>query len=135
MGLLDQIFGGLDEPSTDRQPGSVFLDLATAVVQEHPGGLAGLLQQFTAAGLGQEADSWVSAGQNMPISTEQLSRVLGRGNVGTLAEKFNISPDSASFGLASLLPPLIDYLTPKGQVDSESSLAAALGALRGQLKM
>jgi len=117
MGLLDRLLGSLGGQSADSQQGSVFLDLATAVLQSHPGGLAGLLQQFTAAGLGREASSWVSTGPNLPISAEQLSQVLGQDNVRALAERFNVSPESASFGLASLLPALVDHLTPKGQVD------------------
>jgi uncharacterized protein YidB (DUF937 family) len=131
MGLLDQLLGSLGGQSADSQQGSVFLELATAVLQSHPGGLAGLLQQFTAAGLGREASSWVSTGQNLPISAEQLSQVLGQGNVRALGERFNVSPESASFGLASLLPALVDHLTPKGQIDSETPLTASLSALRG----
>jgi uncharacterized protein YidB (DUF937 family) len=135
MGLLDQLLGSLGGQSTDSQQRSVFLDLATAVVQAHPGGLAGLLQQFTAAGLGREASSWVSTGQNLPISAEQLSQVLGPGNVRALGERFNVSPETASFGLASLLPALVDHLTPKGQLDSETPLTASLNALRGRLNV
>ena len=135
MGLLDQLLGSLGGQSTDSQQGSVFLDLAMAVLQAHPAGLAGLLQQFTAAGLGREASSWVSTGQNLPISAEQVSQVLGEGHVSALGERFDVSPESASFGLASLLPALVDYLTPNGQVDSERPLTASLSALRGRFNV
>jgi len=135
MGLLDRLLGSLGGQSADSQQGSVFLDLATAVLQSHPGGLAGLLQQFTAAGLGREASSWVSTGQNLPISAEQISQVLGQGNVRSLGENFNLSSESASAGLASLLPALIDHLTPKGQVDSETPLTASLSQLRGRFNV
>ena len=74
----------------------------------------------------------MSTGQNVPLSAEQLAQVLGQGNVRTLGEKFNLSQDSASSGLASLLPALIDHLTPKGQVDPETPLSASLNALRGR---
>ena len=132
MGLLDEILGGLTGQPAGGQRGNTLLDLATAVIQGHPGGLAGLLQQFTAAGLDREASSWVSTGQNLPLSAEQLAQVLGQGNVRTLGEKFNLSQDSASSGLASLLPALIDHLTPKGQIDPETPLSASLNALRGR---
>jgi uncharacterized protein YidB (DUF937 family) len=74
----------------------------------------------------------VSTGQNLPLSAEQLAQVLGQGNVRTLGEQFNLSQESASSGLASLLPALIDHLTPKGQVDPETPLSASLSALRGR---
>ena len=106
-----------------------------AVIQSHPGGLAGLLEQFTSAGFGREASSWVSTGQNMPISAEQVTQVFGQGNVRSLGEKFNLSPESASSGLASLLPALIDHLTPQGQLDSEAPLSASLNAVRGRFNV
>ena len=135
MGLLAQLLGSLTGQPSGGQQGNALLDLATALIQGHPGGLAGLVQQFTAAGLGREASSWVSTGQNLPISAEQLSQVLGPGNVSTLGKQFNLSPDSASSGLASLLPALIDHLIPKGEVDSETPLTASLSALRGRFNV
>ena len=135
MGLLDQVLGSLTGQPSRSPRGNALLDLATALIQGHPGGLAGLVQQFTDAGLGREASSWVSTGQNMPISAEQLSQVLGQGNVRTLGETFNVSPESASSGLASLLPALIDHLTPKGQVDAETPLTSSLSALHGRFNV
>ena len=135
MGLLAQLLGRLTGQPSGAQRGNALLDLATALIQGHPGGLAGLVQQFTDAGLGREASSWVSTGQNLPISAEQLSQVLGQGNVRTLGENFNLSSESASAGLASLLPALIDHLTPQGQVDSETPLTASLSRLRGRFNV
>ena len=135
MGLLAQLLGRLTGQPSGAQRGNALLDLATALIQGHPGGLAGLVQQFTDAGLGREASSWVSTGQNLPISAEQLSQVLGQRNVRTLGENFNLSSESASAGLASLFPALIDHLTPQGQVDSETPLTASLSRLRGRFNV
>jgi uncharacterized protein YidB (DUF937 family) len=74
-------------------------------------------------------------GRNLPISAEQIAQVLGMGNVRDLGEKFNLSQESASSGLASLLPALIDHLTPKGQIDTETPLSASLSALRGRFNV
>ena len=71
----------------------------------------------------------------MPISAEQLSQALGPNRLRALGEKFNFSPESASSGLASLLPALIDHLTPKGQVDPDTSLNTALSPLRGRYSL
>jgi uncharacterized protein YidB (DUF937 family) len=71
-------------------------------------------------------------GQNLPLSVEQLSQVFDQGNVRTLGEQFNLSSESASAGLASLLPALIDHLTPRGQVDSATPLTASLSQLSGR---
>jgi uncharacterized protein YidB (DUF937 family) len=135
MRLLDQVLGRFTSQPSGGQRRNALLDLATALIQGHPGGLAGLVQQFTDAGLGREANSWVGTGQNLPLSAEQLSQVFGQSTVRALGEQFNLSSESASAGLASLLPALIDHLTPKGQVDSETPLTASLSRLRGRFNV
>jgi len=135
MRLLDQVLGRFTSQPSGGQRRNALLDLATALIQGHPGGLAGLVQQFTDAGLGREANSWVGTGQNLPLSAEQLSQVFGQGTVRALGEQFNLSSESASAGLASLLPALIDHLTPNGQVDSETPLTASLSRLRGRFNV
>ena len=60
------------------------------------GGLEGLLQQFQKAGLGQQAGSWVSTGQNMPISPGQLEQVFGRERLRDMATQAGM--DEGAFG-------------------------------------
>lgn len=99
--------------------------LASSVMQminNQPGGLSGLVQQFHDKGLGGLAASWISTGQNLPISADQIQQVLGSEQVKELAAKAGISPDAASSHLAQLLPMLVDKLTPNGQVPQSSSL-------------
>ncbi len=113
--------------------------LAAGVMQminNQPGGLSGLVQQFHDKGLGGLVSSWVSTGQNLPISADQLQHVLGSEQVKELAAKAGISPDMASSHLAQLLPMLIDKLTPNGQVPAASTstssmLEAGLDMLKG----
>src|SRR6202795_2621923 len=98
--------------------------LASSVMQminNQPGGLSGLLQQFHDKGLGGLVTSWVSTGDNLPISADQIQHVLGCEQVKELAAKAGISPDAASSHLSQLLPMLIDHLTPGGQIPQASS--------------
>jgi uncharacterized protein YidB (DUF937 family) len=134
MGLFDQILGGVIGQFGGGQQRNALLDLAANVIQGHPEGLAGLVQQFTSAGFGREAGSWVSTGSNLPISADQLTQALGQENVQALGQKLGISKESASAGLAALLPVLVDQLTPKGQVEGHHDLASTLAALREKLK-
>jgi uncharacterized protein YidB (DUF937 family) len=99
--------------------------LATGLLQminNQPGGVAGLVQSFHEKGLGEVASSWVGNGQNLPISADQIQQVLGSEQVKQLAAKAGISPDVAGSSLAQLLPTLIDKLTPNGQVQQHSNL-------------
>jgi uncharacterized protein YidB (DUF937 family) len=79
------------------------------------GGLGGLMEKFNQAGLGDVASSWVGKGQNMPISADQLSQVLGSGAIGDIASKLGMSHGEAGGVLAQMLPGIIDQLTPQGQ--------------------
>lgn len=94
------------------------------------GGLGGLLAAFERNGLGDIAQSWVGTGQNLPVSPEQLQQVLGGDVLGGLAQQLGLSPQQASSGLASVLPQLVDRLTPQGSVPSgELDLGGIMNAL------
>ena len=106
------------------------------MINNQPGGLSGLVQQFHDKGLGSLVTSWVSTGQNLPISADQLQHVLGSEQVKELAAKAGISPEAAGSSLSQLLPMIIDKLTPNGQLPQTSSstssmLEAGLDMLKG----
>jgi uncharacterized protein YidB (DUF937 family) len=99
------------------------------------GGLDGLLKQFQGAGFGQQADSWVSTGANMPISAEDLTNVFGRDQVDAIARQAGVSEVEASGGLAALLPELVNQLTPQGALPAQGATDDALSELRRSLGM
>lgn len=80
------------------------------------GGLGALIEAFTRNGLGEQAQSWVGTGQNLPISGAQLQQVLGGDVLSGIARQLGTSQEEASSGLAGLLPQLIDQLTPQGRL-------------------
>lgn len=102
---------------------------------EH-GGLNGLVEKFTQAGMGNVVNSWIGSGQNMPISGDQLASVLGNGTVANIAKQLGVDPAQASGQLAQMLPGLIDKLTPHGQAPQGGlgNSADLMGMLSGLLK-
>jgi uncharacterized protein YidB (DUF937 family) len=121
MGLLDDMAGKV----VGSVLGSSSNPLATGLLEminNQPGGLAGLVQNFHQKGLGDVVNSWVSTGQNLPISADQVHNALGSGVVQQLAAKAGISPDAAGSSLAQLLPTLVDKLTPNGQIPQQGNL-------------
>jgi uncharacterized protein YidB (DUF937 family) len=125
MGLLDSIVGGLGGQSGN----SGLMQIVSGLINNQSGGLAGLLQQFNANGLGHLADSWVGTGQNLPISADQLQGVLGSNQLHQMASKLGLTPDALSGQLAQLLPQVIDKLTPHGSVPDQGSVQQGLGGL------
>ncbi len=95
-----------------------------------PGALQSILQQFQNAGFAEQAKSWVGTGQNMPISPQDLMKVFGQGQMQDWGKQLGVQPEQAASGLSSMLPEVINQLTPKGQVGQPSEIDALLGGLR-----
>jgi uncharacterized protein YidB (DUF937 family) len=137
MGLLDNVLGmlGGNQQQTDdpNDPKAKLMQAALALLSNNSqvGGLPGLLEKFQQAGLGETLGSWISAGQNQPISPEQVQQVLGDGTLQQLSEETGVPPEQAAGHLSDLLPGLIDRLTPNGELP-QGGLSQA-GALLGQL--
>lgn len=85
---------------------------------EH-GGLGGLVSKFEQAGMGDVIGSWIGKGENAPISGGQLQDVLGSDVISGIAQKLGVNSATLLPMLATLLPTLIDHLTPRGQVPPE----------------
>jgi uncharacterized protein YidB (DUF937 family) len=115
--LLKSALQGMAGNSSGSSP---LLQIAAAMLNNGGqfGGLQGLIQQFQNAGLGGLIDSWISSGQNLPISPEQLTQVLGSGKLQQMAQQAGMDPQTVSAGLSQLLPQMIDKLTPHGQAPS-----------------
>ncbi|RPI47314.1 MAG: DUF937 domain-containing protein [Betaproteobacteria bacterium] len=97
------------------------------------GGLGGLLQQLQAGGLGQQTDSWVGTGENLPITREQLAEALGHDRLSQIAAQAGVSEDEAGAGLAEILPDLVNRLTPQGEMPPETQVDDSLESLRRSL--
>jgi uncharacterized protein YidB (DUF937 family) len=113
-----------------QQPGcnpNVLSTLLNAV-NNHPGGVGGLLQAFQQQGLGGVVNSWVGTGANQAVSPEQVQSALGNGQVQEVASKLGVSPQDASSQIAQWLPAIIDHLTPNGQVPTGGSNIMEMGA-------
>jgi uncharacterized protein YidB (DUF937 family) len=97
------------------------------------GGLGGLLEQLQRAGFGEQAGSWVSSGQNLPISPEVIGQIFGADGLAAIARQAGVSERDASEGLSQLLPEVVDRVTPSGEVPDLERLSASVGELSRRL--
>lgn len=135
MGLLEQILGGVAGQLSGGQLGTdqqALVKLALQLVNNYPGGLQGLIAQFTSSGLGRHVQSWESTGQNLPISADQIMQVLGGAKLQDLAQQVGMTQEQAANGLADVLPEIVNQLTPSGTIQAEAN-AAGLNYLKGKL--
>jgi uncharacterized protein YidB (DUF937 family) len=139
MGLLDNLgelagqLGGSQGATTSADPKAALVQavLGMLVHGNEPGGLGGsggigglggLLQRFQNAGLGDHVASWVSGGANAAVSGDQIKAALGDGPLRILAEHAGLDEDQAAAHLSTLLPQLVDRLTPNGQVPAPGTM-------------
>ena len=97
------------------------------------GGLADIVGAFNKGGLADVMASWVGGGPNKPVDPRALASVLGPVVLGQFAKKAGIGHADAGSVLASVLPELINHMTPQGQVPQGNALDGVLGSLLGQL--
>lgn len=134
MGLLDGLFGNLmGGASGGTNP---LLQIAMQMLAnkggsgtggsalDSMGGLSGIVSAFQRGGLGHLADSWVGTGENLPVSGDQLSQILGSDKIGQIASQLGMSQGDAAGGLAKILPDLINHVTPTGQLPASNNMVA-----------
>jgi len=133
MGLLDEVLstatssGGVQgvQPAQHATALSAVIDYVNS---PQVGGVAGLEKMFQQGGMGSVFSSWVSNGQNQTIAVSELQNVLHSGALQAAAQKAGIDPSQLTGAMASLLPHLVNHLTPNGQVPDSGSL---LNMLKG----
>ena len=131
MGFLDQVAKGLAGKFLGGGQQSPLLDIVMGLVNNpQTGGLEGLVETFKNKGLGNIMASWISTGQNLPVSGEQIRQVLGSEQIQQFAQKTGASKEEISGGLASLLPEIIDKLTPNGKLPESGSLEQGLSMIK-----
>jgi uncharacterized protein YidB (DUF937 family) len=107
MGFLDGLLGGI-----------VGAEMATVVngFIEKRGGVKGIVDQFEKEGFGPTVRSWVGVGENLPITADEIHKVLGNETVQQLAAKIGVSPDELAAKLSQILPAAVDKATPNGTI-------------------
>jgi uncharacterized protein YidB (DUF937 family) len=131
MGVLDQLGGAVGSVLGQGKGGGVAAVLLPQLIAmlSKPGALANLTNAFQSAGLGNILQSWIGTGQNLPISADQVQKVLGAGTIGDLAKQAGIGEAETSSALAGLLPQVIDKISPGGNVPAGNDLGGALASL------
>ena len=99
------------------------------------GGLGGLLEQFQRAGLGKQAQSWVSTGPNEPLDPGAVEQVFGPGALGEISRQAGLTEQETAQGLAQLLPEVVDHVTPSGDVPDENALQESVQRLIQKAQM
>jgi uncharacterized protein YidB (DUF937 family) len=107
-------------------------DALSQVMQEHPGGMDGILNQLKQNGLADQVQSWVGPVENKSISPEQVQQGFGTSALENIAQRAGISPAVASGVLAVVLPLVVSHFSGNsGQPTQQSGLAGLASKIFG----
>jgi uncharacterized protein YidB (DUF937 family) len=113
MGLLDTIEG-----MAGQQGQNTNANVAGGLMQaldEHPGGLAGVISSFQNNGMASHVQQW-SNGQQPTATPDQIQQGLnGTDLIDRVAAKAGVSPEVAKIGMAVALPLILAHFTQGGQ--------------------
>jgi uncharacterized protein YidB (DUF937 family) len=125
MGLLDNI-ESMAGGGSSGDHASVASELMNAM-QQHPGGLSGILHNFQQSGMSDHVNSWQQPNQpNQPITPDQAQQGLGSGVIDSIAQRTGLSPTMVKGAAAVILPMMIAHFAENGGVHQQPS---ALGGL------
>lgn len=132
MGIFDELTKSLGGGTQSGQQGGA--GGQGALIQALMGLLAGgglqqLIASFQQKGLGDAVGSWISTGPNQHVSPEQIGQALGPDQLGRLSQQSGLDIGSLTTQLSTLLPGLVDKLTPDGKVPEAGALQDKLGGL------
>ena len=114
MGLMDSVKG--------------FTDGLQNFVQQS-GGFEALKAKFEKEGASSILQSWISTGPNLPITPEQIQKVMGNQFVQDMAKKMGVDPATAGEKLTQMMPKIIDQLSPNGKLPDKLDAASLMAAV------
>ncbi len=123
---------------TARLGGSQGSDGGVAVLHKmvrSSGGLQGLIWKLSRNGLGQQAQSWVSTGENQPVTGSQVREAMDARQLKAIADQAGLSPEETSDQLARVLPVVVNQATPQGQLPDNDPFASGLEKVKRMLAM
>lgn len=128
---ITQKVSGVLSPGEATPGGSDIMDVVANLINNpQTGGLQGLISAFQEKGLGAVISSWIGTGDNLPISSEQLQSVLGSERVLSVAQQLGVSTDDAASKLATLLPEVINQLSPTGALPEGGMIDKAMDLVK-----
>jgi uncharacterized protein YidB (DUF937 family) len=133
MGLLDSI-EGMAMQGQGGADGSPVAGGVLQAMEEHPGGLSGILDSFRNNGMSSQVQNWAS-GQQTTATPDEVQQGLGGSRfLENVAAKAHVSPEVAKIAVATVLPMVIAHFTHGGtQEPPTSGYASGFGGLASQL--
>ncbi|MDV2469064.1 YidB family protein [Acinetobacter chinensis] len=146
-GILGSVLGGLggQQSAPAATGGFNAQSLLIAVVPlvlgwiQQQGGFQGALAKLQGAGLGGQVQSWVDPSQsNNAASAQQIQSLFNTQEVEQVAQQAQVPAQEVYGAISSVLPQIIDSLTPQGdatdQQEANADIQQVMNLVSGFLK-
>lgn len=130
MGILDNLESMA--AGSMAQSGNTTTKVAGGLMEaldQHPGGLGAILQNFRNNGLGGHVDA-MQNGQTPQMTPDHVDTGLqGTSILDTVAQKAGVSPEIAKVALATVLPMVMAHFAQNGSAPNQSVLGGMLSRM------
>lgn len=113
---------GLD----DHKAGALLSALLNYITNTNSGGVLGFIDRFRTAGLSSVVDSWIGNGSNEELLDDQVISVLGNETIDSMAKSADLDSVTTTRALGSMIPGVIDSLSPDGELPDDESLLSKI---------
>ena len=113
MGLMDLVESveGIEVAGTNAKVAGGLMQ----ALDEHPGGLSGVMDSFRNNGMQEHVQNWASGAQSQATPEHIQTGLGGTGLIDRVAAKAGVSSQTAQVAMATLLPMVISHFTAGGQ--------------------
>ncbi len=143
-GVLGGLLGGQPAQGQTARPGGFNLGAASPAILaavlplvlnwvQQQGGIGNVLSSLSNSGLGAQAQSWIGSGENHPVDPQAIGQIFSPDQIAQVAAKVGVSPEEVQNGLATVLPHVINQLTPNGDTTNANEANDEIGAVLGKL--
>ncbi len=131
----DIIQGNSDDSTTGLDADSITNALNSLLGGENGLDLSSIISNMTnGEGLSEVVGSWLGNGENMPISMDSITDLLGSDKISEFASNLGLSEESAKGALADALPNLVDQAT-SGENSLVDTMLEKVGGVDGAMDM
>jgi len=93
--------------------------------------LGGIADKLKQGGLGDQVDSWMGDGENLPVSADQVKEAVGEDKLSEMAGKLGVDSDGAADKLSQLLPTVMDKASSGGNLLEQFTSGNPLDIAKG----
>ena len=123
-----------DDATTNLDIDSISKALGNIFGGENGFDLSSIISKVTDGDLGETISSWLGSGENMPISMDSITDLLGSDKISEFASQLGLSEDSAKGALSDAIPNLVDKAS-SGDDSLIGSMLEKVGGVDGAMDM